>query len=111
MIKQGHQAVFANRDQYIRLPGGGMMPMRHLNGTYELNIYIQEPGFHLGDRAIEPLIGPLHHFGLSGLEGAGEEGAPVERAGEVGDASLEKGEEDEVRTPAIPHDPGRPTRK
>ena len=71
----------------------------------------QEAGFHRAERAIEPLIRPLHHFGLSGLEGAGEEGSTEEQAGAVWNTSTEEVEEDKVQTPAIPHDPGRPTRK
>ena len=71
----------------------------------------QEAGFHRAERAIEPLIRPLHKYDLSGLEGAVEEDAPVEQAKRIGDTRVEEVEEDEVRTPAIPHDPGRPTRK
>ena len=56
----------------------------------------------MAERAIEPLIRPLQDFGLSGLDGAGEEGAPVEQAGEVWDTSLEEVEEDNVQTAAIP---------
>ena len=71
----------------------------------------QETGFHLAERAIEPFIRPLHILGLSDLEVAGEEGATEEKAGEVWDTSIEGVEKDKVRDPAIPHDPGRPTRK
>ena len=85
--------------------------MGHVNGTYEVDTWIKKPVFHRTDRAIEPFIRPLYHFGLSGLEGAGEEGAPVEQAGGVGDTSIEGVEEDKVRIPNIPYDPGRPTRK
>ena len=58
--------------------------------------------FRRAEHAIEPLIRPLHRFGLSGLEGAEEEVAHVEQAGEAGDTSIEEVEDDEVRTRAIP---------
>ena len=45
----------------------------------------QEPGLHPAERAIEPLIRPLHNLGRSGLAVAGEEVAPDEQAVEVGD--------------------------
>ena len=89
IVRQGHKVVFAEEDAHIALKGGGTIPMGHVNGTYEVDTWIKKPVFHRTDRAIEPFIRPLYHFGLSGLEGAGEEGAPVEQAGEVGDTSIE----------------------
>ena len=71
----------------------------------------QEPGFYKAERAIEPLLRPLHNFGLSGLERTEEGVAPDEQAVEVGDRNVEEVEEGEARTPAVPHDPGRPIRK
>ena len=43
--KQGHKVVFAKEDAHIALKGGGTIPMRHLNGTYELDTWIKNTAF------------------------------------------------------------------
>ena len=45
IARQSHQGVFAEQDAHIRLAGGGKMQMRHVNGKYELDMYIRNPGF------------------------------------------------------------------
>ena len=36
IVKQGHKVVFAEEDAHIAPKGGGTMPTRLVNGTYEL---------------------------------------------------------------------------
>ena len=45
IVKQGHKVVSAEEDAHIALKGGGTYPMRHVNGTYELDIWIKKPVF------------------------------------------------------------------
>ena len=45
IVKQGHKVVFAEEKAHIALKDGGHIPMRHANGTYELDIWINKPLF------------------------------------------------------------------
>ena len=45
VVKQGHQVVFSEVDAHIALSNGVKIPMRHVNGTYELDIWVKNPGF------------------------------------------------------------------
>ena len=45
IVKQGHKVVFAEEDAHIALKDGGSIPLRHVNGTYELDIWIKKPVF------------------------------------------------------------------
>ena len=45
IVKQGHKVVFAEEDARIALKGGGAISRRHVNGTYELDIWIKKPVF------------------------------------------------------------------
>ena len=38
--------MFAEEDSHILLKnGGGKLPMRHVHGTYEIDMYVKNPGF------------------------------------------------------------------
>ena len=45
IVKQGHQVVFAETDSHIALSNGVKIPMKFVNGTYELDIWVKNPGF------------------------------------------------------------------
>ena len=45
ITKQGHLVVFAEEDSHIFLKSGGKLPMRHVHGTYEIEIFVKNPGF------------------------------------------------------------------
>ena len=45
ITKQGHSFVFAEEDSHILLRSGGKLPMRHVHGTYEIDIFVKNPGF------------------------------------------------------------------
>ena len=45
IVKQGHKVAFAEENAHIALKIGGHIPMTHINSTYELDIWIQKPGF------------------------------------------------------------------
>ena len=45
ITKQGHRVVFAKEDLHILLSSGGKLPMRHVHGTYEIDIFVNNPGF------------------------------------------------------------------
>ena len=45
ITKQGHSVVFADEDSHIPLMSGGKLPMRHVHGTYEIDIFVKNPGF------------------------------------------------------------------
>ena len=45
IVKQGHAVVFSEKDAHILLTSGKKIPMRHVQGTYELDIWIKNPGF------------------------------------------------------------------
>ena len=45
IVKQGHKVAFAEEDAHVALKGGGTIPMRHINGAYELGIWIKTPVF------------------------------------------------------------------
>ena len=45
IVKQGYQVVFAEEDSHIALSNGVKIPMKHVNGTYELEIWVKNPGF------------------------------------------------------------------
>ena len=44
IVAQGHKVVFAEKDAHILLTSGVSIPMRHVNGTYELDVWIKNPG-------------------------------------------------------------------
>ena len=44
MVRQGHQVVFSDQP-HIKLSNGTEIPLRHKNGTYELDIWVKNPGF------------------------------------------------------------------
>ena len=45
ITKQWHSVVFAEEDSHILLRNGGKLPMRHVHGTYEIDIFVKNPGF------------------------------------------------------------------
>ena len=45
IVKQGHKVVLAEEDAHIAPKGAGTIPMRHANGTYELDMWIKRPVF------------------------------------------------------------------
>ena len=45
ITKQGHSVAFAEKDSHILLSSGGKLPMRHVHGTYEIDISVKNPGF------------------------------------------------------------------
>ena len=45
IVAQGHKVVFALQDSEILLSSGVSIPMRHVNGTYEIDVWIKNPGF------------------------------------------------------------------
>ena len=45
ITKQGHSVVFADGDSHILLRSGGKLLMRHVHGTYEIDIFVKNPGF------------------------------------------------------------------
>ena len=46
ITKQGHSVVFAEEDSHIPLKnGGGKLPVRHVYGSYEIDIFVKNPGF------------------------------------------------------------------
>ena len=45
IIKQGHSVVFADEDSHILWRSGGKVPMRHVRGTYEIDIFVKNPCF------------------------------------------------------------------
>ena len=44
ITKQGHSVVFADEDSHILLKSGGKLPIRHVHGTYEIDIFVKNPG-------------------------------------------------------------------
>ena len=46
ITKQGRSVVFAEEDSHIIMKkGGGKLPMKHVRGTYEIDIFVKNPGF------------------------------------------------------------------
>ena len=45
IVKQGHEVVVAEVDANILLSSAKTIPMRHVQGTYELDIWVKNPGF------------------------------------------------------------------
>ena len=45
IVEQGHEVIFAKDSARILLSSGVSIPMRYLNGTYELDIWVKNPGF------------------------------------------------------------------
>ena len=45
ITKQGHSVVFADEDSHILLKSEDKLPMRHVHGTYETDICVNNPGF------------------------------------------------------------------
>ena len=45
IVRQGHKVIFAEEDSHILLSSGGQIPVRYQNGTYELDICVNNPGF------------------------------------------------------------------
>ena len=45
ITKQGHSVVFAEENSHILLSNGGKLAMRHVHGTYEIDIFVKNPGF------------------------------------------------------------------
>ena len=45
ITRQGHSVVFAEQDLHIFLKSGGKLPMRHAHGTYDIDIFVKNPGF------------------------------------------------------------------
>ena len=48
--KQGHSVIFADEDSHILLKSGGKLPIRHVHGTYEIDIFVNNPGFTVQSR-------------------------------------------------------------
>ena len=44
ITKQGHAVGFAEENSHILLKSGGKLPMRHVHGTYEIDIIVKNPG-------------------------------------------------------------------
>ena len=42
LTAQGHKVVFADRDDHILLRSGEKLPLRNLNGVYELDIWVRQ---------------------------------------------------------------------
>ena len=45
IIRQGHQLVVALEKPHVLLSSGVKIPMRHVHGTYELDVLVKKPGF------------------------------------------------------------------
>ena len=45
IVEQGHKVVFAKVGAHILLSNGKEIPMRHVQGTYQLDIWVKNPGF------------------------------------------------------------------
>ena len=45
IVRQGHSVIFSINEPHILLKSGGKLPMRFVNGTYELDVFIKKPGF------------------------------------------------------------------
>ena len=45
IVKQGHKVVFAEVRAHILLSSGKEIPMRHVQGTYELDMWVNNPSF------------------------------------------------------------------
>ena len=45
ITKQGHSVVLAEENSHMFLKSGGKLPMRHVHGTYEIDICVKNPGF------------------------------------------------------------------
>ena len=45
ITKRGYSVVFAEEVSHILLRSGGKLPMRHVHGTYEIHIFVKNPGF------------------------------------------------------------------
>ena len=45
IVEQGHEVVFSKVAPHILLSNGKKIPMKHVQGTYELDIWIKNPGF------------------------------------------------------------------
>ena len=45
IVRQGHKVIFAEEDSHILSSSGGQIPVRYQNGTYELDIFVKNPGF------------------------------------------------------------------
>ena len=43
IVKQGRKVVSAEEELHTTLKLGGAIPMRHVNGTYKLDIWIKKP--------------------------------------------------------------------
>ena len=45
IAKQGHSVVFADEDSHILLNSGNKLQMRHVHATYDIDIFVKNPGF------------------------------------------------------------------
>ena len=45
MTKNGHEVIFSEKNPRIVLSSGGIIPMKFTQGTYEIEILVQRPGF------------------------------------------------------------------
>jgi len=45
IVEQGHSVVFAKKEPHILLTSGEKLMMRNCNGTYEIDIWVKNPGF------------------------------------------------------------------
>ena len=45
IVRQGHQVAFALENPHVLLSSGVKIPMRHVRGTYKLDILVKQPGF------------------------------------------------------------------
>ena len=45
IVRQGHRVIFALENPHIFLTSGVKIAMRHVHGTYELDILVQKPAF------------------------------------------------------------------
>ena len=45
ITKPGHSVVFAEEISHILLKSGGKLPIRHVHGSYEIDIFVKNPGF------------------------------------------------------------------
>ena len=45
VVRRGHEVIFSEKNPRIVLSNGETIPMRHQNGTYEVDIWVQKPSF------------------------------------------------------------------
>ena len=45
IVKQGHDVIFSLKEPHTRLSSGSKLPMRYVNGTFELDVYIKKLAF------------------------------------------------------------------